>query len=126
MKALQQVLPEIKSKGASLIAISPQRPTDSQATQAKLSLEFPVLSDPGNAAARRFGLVFQLPEYLRPIYEKFGINLAEANGDASFELPVPATYVIDKDGTIRWAHLNLDYRTRAEPSDVLAALDALK
>ena len=85
-----------------------------------------MLSDPGNAVAKQYGLVFTLPEYIRPVYEKFGIDLKAVNADDSFELPVPATYVIDKAGKITWAHLNLDYRTRAEPADVLKALDALK
>lgn len=67
-----------------------------------------------------------LPENLRPVYEQFGIDLPAANGDDSFELPIPATYVIDKDGKIRWAHVSTDYTTRAEPSDVVQALDALK
>ena len=89
-------------------------------------LTFPVLSDPGNAVARKYGLVFTLPEYVRPVYEKFGIDLPRDNGDDSFQLPVPATYLIDKQGVIRWAHVNLDYRTRAEPADVLAALEALR
>lgn len=70
--------------------------------------------------------MFTLPEYVRPVYAKFGIDLPAANGDDSFELPVTATYVIDKDGVIRWAHVDLDYRTRAEPRDILRALAKLK
>ena len=85
-----------------------------------------MLSDPGNKVARSYGLVFTLPEYVRPVYEQFGIDLPAANGDDSFELPVPATYVLDKEGVIRWAHLDLDYRTRAEPRDILRALDKVK
>ena len=106
--------------------MSPQTPIASSETVDSLSLRFAALADPGNAAARAFGIVFTLPEYVRPVYAKVGIDLPAANGDSSFELPVPATYVIDTDGTIRWAHIDLDYRTRAEPTDVLAALDALK
>ncbi len=94
--------------------------------QTALSLEFPVISDPGNAVARRYGLVFTVPEYIRPLYESFKIDLPASNGDESFELPVPATYVIDKQGVIRWAHVNLDYKTRAEPDEILTALDELK
>ena len=90
-----------------------------------MSLSFKVLSDPKNVVARQYGLVFTLPEPVRPLYAQFGIDLPATNGDDSFELPVPATYVIDKTGTVRWAHLNLDYRTRAEPSEVLMALDGL-
>jgi len=109
-----------------LVAVSPQIASGSKDMQTALSLTFPVVSDPGNAVARTYGLVFTVPEYIRPIYEKFGIDLPAANGEASFELPVPATYVIDKQGVIRWAHVDLDYTKRAEPADVLAALDALK
>ena len=65
------------------------------------SLTFPVLSDPGNEVARRYGLVFTLPESLRPLYAQFGIDIPTSNGDDTFELPVPATYVIDESGTIR-------------------------
>ncbi len=126
MKALQQVLPEIEEKGATLVAVSPQTAAASLATQNEWSLGFAALSDPGNAAARSFGLVFTLPDYVRPVYEKFGIDLKAANGDDSFELPISATYVIDRSGTVQWAHRDLDYRTRAEPSDILAALDRIQ
>lgn len=98
----------------------------SKSTQADWSLSFHVLSDPGNDVARSYGLEFTLPSYLRPVYKQFGIDVPAANGDDTFALPVSATYVIDKSGTVRWAHVDLDYRTRAEPADVLAALDALK
>ena len=97
----------------------------SQDMQAAASLTFPVLSDLGNEVARAYGLVFTVPESIRPHYEKFGIDLPATNGDDSFELPVPATYVIDSGGTIRWAHVDLDYTKRAEPADVLKALDDL-
>ena len=91
----------------------------------ELENPYPILSDPGNKTAHAFGLVHELPEYLRPIYEKFGIDLPATNGDATFELPLPATYVIDRDGTIRFAHVDLDYTKRAEPKDVLDALSKL-
>ena len=93
--------------------------------QTALENAYPILSDPGNKTARAFGLVFTLPEYLRPVYAKFGIDLPAANGDDTFELPVPATYVIDRDGTIRWAHVDVDYTHRAEPRDILEALTKL-
>ncbi len=66
--------------------------------------------------------MFTLPESLRPIYEDFGIDIAKDNGDDSFELPVPATYVINREAKINYAFVNADYRKRAEPSDVLASL----
>jgi peroxiredoxin len=100
-------------------------PDGTQDMKTAQHLGFRVLSDPGNTVARTYGLVFPLPEVLRPVYAKFGIDLPAENGDDSFELPVPATYVVDTDGTIRWAHVNLDYRTRAEPRDIVAALARL-
>jgi peroxiredoxin len=107
------------------VAVSPQTIAGTDGTRDALSLAFTLLRDPGNEAARTLGLVFALPVYLRPVYEKFGIDLPAANGDETFELPIPATYVIDQAGTVRWAHVDLDYRTRAEPADILGALDAL-
>lgn len=100
-------------------------PEGTRDMHAALNSPYPILSDPGNRVAAKYGLVHVLPEYLRPVYEKFGIDLPAANGDDTFELPLPATYVIAKDGTIRFAHVELDYTKRAEPKDVLAALAKL-
>ncbi|MEO0456305.1 MAG: peroxiredoxin-like family protein [Cyanobacteria bacterium P01_A01_bin.114] len=122
LKALQQVLPEIKAAGATLIAISPETPDNSLSTSEKNALSFVVLSDVGNRVARDFGLVFQLAEELRPIYKGFGIDIEAYNGDATFELPVPATYVVAPDGDIVYAFANADYTKRAEPADVITAL----
>lgn len=119
---MQLVLPEIKSLGASLVAISPQLPEKSMSTAKKNSLTFEVLSDVGNRVAREFGLVFTLPERLRPIYQNFGVDLPSSNGDDSFELPIPATYVIDVDGTILHAFVDTDYTKRLEPAEVVEAL----
>jgi peroxiredoxin len=98
LRALQQALPKIQSQGANLVTISPQTPDLSLSTAEKHNLSFEVLSDVGNQVARQFGLVFTLPESLRPIYQAFGIDLPAHNGDQSFELPVPATYVVNTDG----------------------------
>ena len=122
LKALQQRLPEIEAEGASLIAISPETPDNSLSTSEKNQLEFTVLSDVGNKIARQFGLVFQLPMEIRPIYEQFGIDVAAHNGDDKFELPVPATYVVAPNGEIVFAFADADYTKRAEPSDIIAAL----
>ena len=122
LKALQQKLPEIEANGASLIAISPETPDNSLSTSEKNQLKFTVLSDVGNKIARQFGLVFQLPREIRPIYLQFGIDVAAHNGDDLFELPVPATYVVAPSGLIVYAFADADYTKRAEPSDVVAAL----
>ena len=126
LRALQQALPEFKALGASLVAISPQTPDNSLSTTEKNELSFEVLSDVGNQVARQLGLVFQIPEQLRPIYQSFGIDLPEHNGDETFELPIAATYVINRDGKVVYAFVNPDYTQRAEPADILAAVANLK
>lgn len=122
LRSLQQSLPEIKELGATLVAISPQTPDNSLSTVEKNDLEFEVLSDVGNQVAQDFGLVFVLPEELRPIYQDFGIDLPAHNGDNTFELPIPATYVIAQDGTIIHAFVEADYTKRLDPKEIIAAL----
>jgi len=122
LRSLQQSFPEIKELEATLVAISPQTPDNSLSTVEKNELEFEVLSDVGNQVAQDFGLVFVLPEELRPIYQDFGIDLPAHNGDNTFELPIPATYVIAQDGTIIHAFVEADYTKRLDPKEIIAAL----
>ncbi len=126
LRALQSVLPEIRQLGAQLVAISPQTPDESLSTAEKNELAFTVLSDLGSATAKSFGIAFDLSNELRPIYAQFGHALPDMNGDDSWALPLPATYVIDTDGTIVLAFLDVDYRNRLEPGEILAALQALQ
>ncbi|MEM9217016.1 MAG: peroxiredoxin-like family protein [Cyanobacteria bacterium P01_F01_bin.150] len=126
LKALQNALASIQETGAALVAISPETPDNSLTTQEKNELAFPVLSDLDNQVARQSGLVFQLPASLRPIYDGFGIDLVAYNGNDQFELPIPATYVVQPNGEIVYAFADVDYTKRAEPSDVVNALKALK
>lgn len=125
LRALQAALPEIEAAGGTLVAVSPQLPDNSLSTSQKLDLAFPVLSDVGNIVARKYGLVFTLPEDLRTVYDGFGIDLPAANGDQAFELPVPATFVITREGTVAWRFADPDYTRRADPIDIIAALKAL-
>jgi peroxiredoxin len=125
LRALQARLAEFNAAGATLVAVSPQTPDASLSTAEKLNLAFPVLSDEGNQVAESFGLVFSLPEALREVYLGFGLDLPTANGDDTFRLPIPATYVIRADGTVAWRFADADYTKRAEPDDVLAALVTL-
>ncbi len=122
LRAFQAALPEFEAKGASLVAISPQTPDSSLTTVEKRDLAYDVLSDVGNKVSRDYGLVFALAEELRPIYQQFGIDIPAYNGDGTFELPVPATYVVGQDGKIAYAFVNTDYTKRAEPSEVLQAI----
>jgi len=126
LRALQQALPEMKALGAELVTISPQTPDNSLSTAEKNELTFEVLSDVGNHVARKFGLVFQVPEELRPIYASFGIDLPAHNGDDTFELPIAATYVIASDGTIVHAFVDADYTKRQDPAEILEILQTMK
>jgi peroxiredoxin len=122
---LQRSLPEIKSLQAELVAISPQLPDNSLSTAEKLALEFKVLSDVGNKVAKDFGLVFKLSEKMQEIYKNFGIDLPGANGDKSFELPIPATYVVKQNGIISFAFIDADYTNRLDPETIVAELQKL-
>lgn len=125
LRAYQAILPEMTALGATLVAISPQAPDGSLSTAEKNALSFPVLSDLGNRAARAFGLVYALPQELRDALTSAGKALPGVNGDQSWELPVPATFVIGRDGRIALAHIDIDYRKRLEPDAILAALRSL-
>lgn len=122
INALQKRLPEITAMGAQLVAISPQTPDKSvdQITNSKLTFE--VLSDVGNKLAKTCGLVFTLPESLRPIYETWQIDIPDHNGDDSFELPIPATYIIGTDGRVHYAFVEMDYTQRLEPDIIIEQL----
>ena len=122
LRALQQYLSQIKAAGASLVAISPETPDNSLSTAEQHNLTFEVLSDVGNGIARSLGLVFTVPENLRPIYQNFGIDLLASNGDDSFELPLPATYIVGQDGVILHAFVDADYTKRLDPEEIVAIL----
>lgn len=125
LNALQHRLPEIEVTGARLVAISPQVPEKSRDQLSLSRLNFDVLSDVGNELARDCGLVFTLPESLRPIYAAWEIDIPSHNGDDLFELPIPATYIIDGDGRIRFSYINMDYTQRLEPDIIIEQLNKL-
>lgn len=125
LRAWQQVLLEVEALGATVVAVSPQTPDASLSTAEKNALTFPVLSDPGSRVAQSFGLAFDLAEELRPIYTRFGHALPDTNGDGRWVLPIPATYVIERDAKIELAFLDPDYRSRLEPAEALRALRTL-
>jgi len=104
------------------VAISPQLPEHSRELIERRHLTFEILSDRGNEVAARFGLRFTLPGYLQRIYRTFPLDLETFNGDASWTLPMPGRFVIDRQGTIRSAEFDPDYTTRPEPAETLEAL----
>jgi peroxiredoxin len=123
LRTLQAVLPDIRNYGASLIAISPQTPDHSLSMAEKAELEFDVLSDADQRVIRDYRLQFELPDDLQAIHlDVFGLDLRLQTADASWTLPVPATFVINEQGTVVAADVDADYRRRMEPSDLLAAL----
>jgi len=124
LRAWQQHLTTLKHAGAQLVAVSPQTPDNSLSTAEKNALQFPVLSDSELGAANAFGVAFEMAPDLIDLYRGAGNDLALLNGNGRWVLPVPATYVIDCGGRIAYAHVDTDYRTRAEPGDVLAAVSA--
>ena len=125
LRDLQKHLPEIEALGARLVAISPQTPDNSLSTAEKAGLTFYVLSDPDNRAARRFGLVYRLPDDMKKLYTDFGVDLEKANGSSAWTLPMPATYVVSRDGKIVYSYFDADYRKRAATADVIKALKDL-
>jgi peroxiredoxin len=118
-EALNRTLPEFELAGASLAAISPQSVNQAYFMHDQHKLRFPLLVDEGNKVARQFGIVYRVPDYQEKLFSSVFINLPHINGDSSWELPLPATYVIGRDGKVQYAWINVDYTARAEPSDVL-------
>ena len=125
INALQQRLPEINAAGAQLAAISPQLPDKSVEQVNNSKLTFEVLSDIGNLLAKDCGLVFTLPESLRPIYEAWQIDIPGHNGDNSFELPIPASYIIDTIGKVHYAHVDMDYTRRLDPDIIIEQIKTI-
>ncbi|KAI1412749.1 AhpC-TSA-domain-containing protein [Hypoxylon sp. FL1857] len=125
LHALQTKLADFKAKGVTLVAISPELPDKSLSTAEKQKLEFPVLSDVGNKYARQLGIVFKQPDSLRPVFAKLGHDLLKDNGDDSFEVPVPATLLVDRDGTVKKTYVNPDYTKRLEPDVALEWINSL-
>lgn len=124
LHALQDKLPEFKNEGATLLALTPELPDNSLSTSEKNNLEFSVLSDLENTVGKEYGVVYTLTDDVASIYNA-GFGLNKVNGDASNQLPLAATYVIDTNGIIQYAFLDADYTKRAEVSDILTALKKL-
>jgi peroxiredoxin len=122
LAALQQIHSQVAAAAASLVAISPQTQKHSYMTRDMHRLRFPVLSDAGNQVARSFGLVYRVPSDLRTMYESIFTKLPGYNADASWELPLAATYVVQPSGMISFTRVDEDWRRRAEPEEILSQL----
>jgi peroxiredoxin len=127
LQALQRALPEIRQAGASLVTVTPQSLTYTLSFQEKAALEFDVLSDVDQSVMRAYRVQFAMPEKVKDIYlGVFALDLGEQNTDGSWNLPVPGTFIIDRQGIIRKRHVTADFTRRMEPDDVLEALESLR
>src|SRR3984957_8109579 len=124
MEAMNLSLPQIEQAKASLIAISPQTVKQSFFMHDQHKLRFPLLSDARNKVARQFGLTYRVPPLQEAIYRRAFVNLPFTNGDERWELPIPATYILDRDSTLLYASANEDYTERPEPEDIARILHA--
>ena len=125
LKSYQRALQGIKGLGGQILAISPQLPDGSLSVAEKNALGFEVLSDVGNVVARSFGLVYALADELRAALISNNKALPGINGDDSWELPVPATFIVAPDRRVTLSHIDVDYRRRLAPEDVIRSLEAL-
>ncbi|MFT5855266.1 MAG: peroxiredoxin, partial [Verrucomicrobiales bacterium] len=123
LRAYQEALDEITAAGGQLVALTPELPDKSLSTREKNDLKFEILSDSGQKVARKYGVVFSMSAEVAKSYRQI-FDMREYNGqDAAYdELPLAATYVIDSSGVVRWAFVDADYRNRADPSTIVAAL----
>jgi peroxiredoxin len=122
LEALQQIHSEVRALGGQIVVLTPELERYTRALHRKLNLTFDILSDLHLKTADQFRLVFTLPDYLRELYKSFGSTLDRFNDEPEYRLPMPARYVIDKQGIIRSADVNADYTIRPEPPDTLAKL----
>ncbi|MGY3262981.1 peroxiredoxin-like family protein [Frigoribacterium sp. 2355] len=119
------LLPELRERGVALVAISPQTPEGSERSVANGGLEFPVLSDPGNVFVRALGIQTEPVAAARAVHSDLGFDVADSNADATADVPFPTVLVVDRDGKVVFADVHVDYTTRTEVDEVVAAVDAL-
>ncbi|PBC19200.1 MULTISPECIES: peroxiredoxin-like family protein [unclassified Mesorhizobium] len=124
--ALEETWPAINATGAQLVSISPQSPANGRKAKRDKQVTFPMLSDPNGEVASNFGLRFRLPDDLIALYKSFGVDLPAINEDPSWTLPMPARFVIRRDGIIVYAEVSPDYTIRPDPAGLLPLLKRLQ
>jgi peroxiredoxin len=120
LEAWRDLYGQLRERGALMVAIGPQTERQSDFMAGQHGLPFPVLTDPGCALAEQFGLVYSVPDYHREYYRSILVNIPFVNGDQSWRLPIPATYVIGRDGRVAFAEAHADFRVRPEPEEAFA------
>ncbi|WP_317193475.1 peroxiredoxin-like family protein [Aureibaculum flavum] len=126
LRALQAKLDEIHTLGATLVAISPQVPDGSMTKDEISAMDFIVLSDQDAKVASQYGVAWEVPAFLEE-HMRVGrkLDLEKINNGNSNILPIPATFIVGRDGVVTWNFVNVDYRTRSEPEDIIKALQTL-
>ena len=124
LEARRDLYPALRERGSLVVGISPQTQRQSDFTAGQHKVPFPLLTDAGCTVAEKFGLVWTAPAYLQRYYRGILLNIPFVNGDETWKLPIPATYVIDPSGKVLYAEAHADFRVRPEPEDVLRALPA--
>lgn len=125
LSAWAKKLPELTAAGGTLVALTPQKPELVDETKSEHELEYVVLSDAEGEAGRAFMVQFSLDKKTIEKYKGYGIDLTEHNAEGEWTLPAPATFVIDTDGIIRWVWADWDYSQRADPDDVIKAVEKI-
>jgi peroxiredoxin len=125
LEALQGINSEVRALGAQIVVLTPELERYTRALHKKLNLAFDMLTDLHLKTAEQFRLVFTLPDYLRDLYKSFGNALDKFHDEPEYRLPIPARYLVDKQGIIRAADVNADYTIRLEPSETLRQLRML-
>jgi peroxiredoxin len=126
LEALRDIHSEVNALGAQIVVLTPELERYTRALHKKLNLPFDILTDLHLKTAEEFRIVYVLPDYLRELYKSFGNALDRFNDEPEFRLPLPARYVIDKQGIIRAADVNADYTIRPDPSETVRLLRTLK
>ncbi|HEY2040678.1 MAG TPA: redoxin domain-containing protein [Edaphobacter sp.] len=134
LETWRDLYPELRSRGALLVGISPQNPRQSNFMLDQHHLGFPLLSDPGSEIAERYGVAYTVSPEQRRYFQSILVNIPFNNAglsyqtatEASWRLPLPATFIVGRKNTIAFAEAHADFRVRPEPSGVLAALDRIR
>lgn len=122
LEALREIHSQVTALGGQILVLTPELERYTRVLHKKLNLTFDILTDQHLKVAEQFRLVFTLPDYLRDLYKSFGTALDRFHDEPEYRLPMPARYVIDKEGIIRSADVNADYTIRTEPSETLSEL----
>ncbi len=124
LETWRDLFPALRERGALVVGISPQSVRQNDFMLAQHDLPFPLLRDEGARVAEAFGIAYPVPQFLREYYRSILVNIPFINGEGSWRLPIPATFVVGQNGIIQWSEGHADFRVRPEPEEALRALSA--